>query len=251
MDVKKYRHYLSEISALYSISKVEAEAIFKSAVARAYNAIGSAYIWDDGTITITKDDKGATLYVKNFVISTKQYTQIIKIFEQLLMDYAQKRDALVFANSARGKMIDVEIIDDCDDGYLVKPLNSSGYIDGYKFILTQNKLFHGEHFRVKTRTKVLCKGFNSERKIVVLSRFEQAIALDIFQKCFLECLNSLGKHYSYQSIHVNMNGKTKAITFFVDWDKRPSSFVISWLCKELRSVLGRCNIIYKEVRFAK
>ena len=145
----------------------------------------------------------------------------------------------------------LKLIDDCDDGYLVKPLNSSGYIDGYKFILTQNKLFHGEHFRVKIKTKVLCKGFNSERKIVVLSRFEQAIALDIFQKCFLECLNSLGKHYSYQSIHVNMNGKTKAITFFVDWDKRPSSFVISWLCKELRSVLGRCNIIYKEVRFAK
>ncbi len=100
------------------------------------------------------------------------------------MDYAQKRDALVFANSARGKMIDVEIIDDCDDGYLVKPLNSSGYIDGYKFILTQNKLLHGEHFRVKTKTKVLCKGFNSERKIVVLSRFETGYCAGYLSKMF-------------------------------------------------------------------
>ena len=251
MDIKKYRRYLSEISALYSISEIEAEAIFKAAVARAYNAIGSAYIWKDGTITLAKDDRGAVIYLKNYVVSQKQYSRIISIFDEMLMDYAQKRDALNFALAVKNRLIDVEIIAETDVCFIVKPIINFGSIEGYGFILPKNKLFHNEVLTLHDQTKVNCKGFNQNENAVLLSRFDRQVALDIFHQHFNECLKSLNRVYLYKSISVQLNPHTKAITFILDWQTKPSSVVISFLCKELRSVLGRCNIIFKELGYAK
>lgn len=251
MDVKKYRRYLSEISALYSISEIEAEAIFKAAVARAYNAIGSSYIWEDGTITLAKDDKGAVIYLKNYVVSQKQYNRIIGIFDEMLMDYAQKRDSLNFAISVRSRVIDVEILAETDTAFIVKPIITFGSIEGYGCVLPKNKLFFNEQLAIHDKIKVCCKGFNQNEKAVLMNRFDKQVALDVFHYHFNECLKSLNRVYLYKSIYVQLNPHTKAITFILDWKTKPSSVVISFLCKELRNELGRCNIIFKELGYAK
>ena len=251
MDVKKYRRYLSEISALYSISEIEAEAIFKACVARAYDAIGSAFIWNDGTITLAKGDRGAVIYLKNYVVSQRQYNRIITIFDEMLMDYAQKRDALNFALSVKNRVIDVEIIAETDTCFIAKPIIDFGSIEGYGFILPKNKLFHNEKLFVHDQIKACCKGFNQSENAVLLNRFDKQVALEIFHQHFNACLKSLNRVYLYKSIFVQLNPHKKAITFILDWKTKPSSVVISFLCKELRSELGRCNIIFKELGHAK
>ncbi|NBL00444.1 MAG: hypothetical protein EOM50_21065, partial [Erysipelotrichia bacterium] len=65
MNVRKYKRYISEISARYGISEIETEALFKMAIARAYNAFGSAYVWEDGTISLAIS-QNSTLYIKHF-----------------------------------------------------------------------------------------------------------------------------------------------------------------------------------------
>ncbi|MFW9620148.1 MAG: hypothetical protein ACMV0K_11780, partial [Sulfurospirillum sp.] len=78
-------------------------------LARAYNAFGSAYVWEDGTISLALS-QNSTLYIKHFIISQKQYEKIAKILNSLLFEYSQKRDALQFTMQSHGKVIEVEVI---------------------------------------------------------------------------------------------------------------------------------------------
>ncbi len=84
MDVRRYKKYLNEVCDIYGINAIEAEALFKTAIARAYNTFGSAYIWEDGTISLAvgQEDK---ILLKNYIISAKQYIKITKHFTILLV----------------------------------------------------------------------------------------------------------------------------------------------------------------------
>ncbi len=245
MNSKKYKRYIDEISARYTISDIEAEALFKMAIAKAYNAIGSAYVWEDGTITLVRDDQ-QILYIKNYVVSSKQYSLIVKNFETLLRDYAKKRDALNFALSCKGLVIRVEIIKKLENGYLVKPELASGAVDAYHFFLPNERLFFNESFNIGDKTNVYCKGFFQKDLMIHVSRFEEKIALDVFTQHFNACLVSLERVFLYKRLIVKLNVRTKAVSFILDWKKRPSAFVLSFLNKELKKEFGRCTISYKE-----
>ena len=250
MDAKKYERYLDEISARYSISMIEAEALFKMAIAKAYDAYGSAYVWEDGTITLAMDTNSAVFRIKNYIISQKQYAKIVKIFEALLFDYAQKSEALKFANVSKETLIQVEIIEETHESYIVKPCVSSGAIGGYRFILRKNKLFYKEEFLRSQKIECVCKGFYEKEGAVFLTRFDKQIARNLFLRFYKQCMESLGKYYEFKSVGIHLNPKSKAVTFIVDWKTRPSTTVISFLTKELQSVLGRCSIVYKELKHA-
>ena len=246
MNLKRYQDNLAAISSIYGTTEFETESFFLCAIARAYNAVGSAYVWPDGTITLARDDK-PTLYIKNYVVSSKQYGLIIKHFEALLGEYARKRDALNFALSFKGQIIQVEIIQKLENGYLVKPILTSGFIDGYRFFLPNERLFFKESFNIGEETDVCCKGFFQKDLAILVSRFDEKIALSIFTQHFNACLESLERVFLYKRLHVKLNVRTKTVSFILDWEKRPSAFVLSFLNKELKKEFGRCTISYKEV----
>ena len=250
MNSKKYKRYIDEISARYTISDIEAEALFKMAIAKAYNAYGSAYVWEDGTITLAMDNHSTVFLIKNYIISQKQYIKIVKIFEAMLFDYAQKLEALKFATISKDALIEVEIMEETQEGYIVKPCVSIGAIGGYRFILRKNKLFYKETFLRSQKIECVCKGFHEKERAVFLTRFDEKIARNLFLRFYAQCMHSLGKYYEFKSLGIHLNPKSKAVTFIVDWKTRPSTTVISFLTKELQSVLGRCSIIYKELNHA-
>lgn len=110
-------------------------------LARAYNAFGSAYVWEDGTISLALS-QNSTLYIKHFIISQKQYEKIAKILNSLLFEYSQKRDALQFTMQSHGKVIEVEVIGEEDGHFFVKPVLDVGTLDGgYRFILPKISFF--------------------------------------------------------------------------------------------------------------
>ena len=220
------------------------------AIAKAYNAYGSAYVWDDGTITLAIDNHSAVFRIKNYIISQKQYVKIVKIFETLLFDYAQKSEAVKFANLSKEMLILVEIIDETQESYIVRPCVSIGAIGGYRFVLRKNKLFYQETFSRTQKIECVCKGFQEKEGAVFLSRFDKQIAHNLFLNFYALCMQSLGKVYEYKSIDIVLNQKTKSVTFIVNWKTRPSTTVISFLTKELQSVIGRCSVVFKELKNA-
>ena len=219
-------------------------------LARAYNAFGSAYVWEDGTISLALS-QNSTLYIKHFIISQKQYEKIAKILNSLLFEYSQKRDALQFTMQSHGKVIEVEVIGEEDGHFFVKPVLDVGTLDGgYRFILPKNKLFYNELLHVSSKLLCVCKGFFEKEKAILLSRFEKDMALFYFSQFFEECMQSIGKRYEYKHLDISLNKKSKNVTFVVIWKTKPSTTVISFLQKELNQVFGRCNIIFKELKHA-
>jgi len=96
----------------------------------------------------------------------------------------------------------------------------------------------------------VCKGFYEKERAVFLTRFDEQIARKLFLRFYAECMQSLGKNYEYRDVDIFLNQKTRAVTYIVHWKTRPSTTVISFLTKELQAVLGRCTIVYKELKNA-
>ena len=245
MDVRRYQKYLKEVSSVYGISPTEAEALFKTAIARAYNTFGSAYIWEDGTISLAMGNR-ENIILKNYIVSARQYVNITKHFTILLEKHAYKRDTLFWAGKLKGSVISVKILEKSGDIYIVKPLLNVGGLDGYPFVLPVKKAL--DELSKNAIINVVCKGFSKKQKKVIVHQEDEAVALLAFEERFRMVLKALGKTYEYKSIEVNINTKTKGIVFNINWRTRPSATVISFLTKELNEKLGRCLILHKEIR---
>jgi len=246
MDVRKYKKYLKEVGSVYGINPIETESLFKTAIARAYNTFGSAYIWEDGTITLTMAEH-ESISLKNYIVSVKQYAKIIKHFTILLEKYAYKRDTLFWAGKLKGSVISVKILEKSGDVYIVKPLLDIGGLDGYPFVLPLKKVFQKELI-IGSATNVTCKGFSEKQKKVIVYQKDETVALLAFEESFRMALRALGKTYEYKDIRVDINSKTRSIVYSIDWQTRPSATVISFLNRELNEKFGRCSILHKEIR---
>lgn len=246
MDVRRYKKYLNEVCDIYGINAIEAEALFKTAIARAYNTFGSAYIWEDGTISLAvgQEDK---ILLKNYIISAKQYIKITKHFTILLEKHAYKRDTLFWVGKLKGSIISVKVLEKSGDMYIVKPCLEVGALDGYPFVLPLNKAFR-DGFKEGSTIDVVCKGFSRKMKKVIVYQEDEAVALFAFEACFQKAIKVLGKFYAYKSLNVAINLKTKNIVFNIHWSIKPSATVISFLTKELNEKLGRCIITCKGIR---
>ena len=177
--------------------------------------------------------------------------KIVKIFEILLQDYSQKRDTLYFVSNVKDTVIDVEIVQKVDDGYIAKPILELGALVGYQFFLPTKKLLFNDNFRIGARTRVICKGFRERDNVVLISRFDEKMASELFLELYTINMCNLNRTYEYKSLRVFLNAKTKAVIFSVEWKNKPSSAVISFLSRELKLIFGRCNLVCKEIGHVK
>ena len=251
METHKYQKYLKEISLVYDLTFVETEAFFSQAVALAYDALGSAVIHSDGTIMVLVKEPGRNPYLKHYIISTVKYERIMRIFTKRLDEYSKKKDSLFFATALKQKIINVKIISENESEYFATPVLTLVAIERYKFNLPKKKVFFNEKLYKNEITEVVCNGFNTKSKKVVLSRFHEAVVSELFLKELNQNIQALDSNYSMKNFDIKLNDKNRAVIINVFWSKKPSSFFISFLTKELQSKFGRCSILSKEMFLEK
>jgi len=240
VDNKSYKEYLQSVCSIYNTTEDEIYGLFLSAIAKAYRAVGAAYLHKDGTVTMAmeSDDK---LRVKDYIISSKQYTKIVSIFTKLLQEYCEKRDTRIFVNKVANSIIEVEIIKEVDKYYLVNPLVKKGFARGYEFRLKKEDCFSGEKLRVGNKIRVKCRGIKKDG-FVNINRFDVNICKGIFEEMFHKLVSQIDEEYNYSSVKVKLDSKSKRVNIIVRWARKPSSFFKGYLVKELEAIFGKCSI---------
>jgi len=238
---KNYKEYLQSVCSIYNTTEDEIYGLFLSAIGRAYGAIGAAYLYEDGTISIAVE-REKTFEVKDYIISSKQYEKIVSIFTKLLEEYCEKRDTKIFINKVVNTVIDVEIIKEFDRYYLVNPLVEKGFARGYKFRLKKTDCFSGEELKVGDRIQAKCRDVEKKNVYVGVYRFDVDICNDIFVRMFHKYVNRIDEEYDYSSVKIRLDRKSRRVNITVKWTKLPSSFFKSYLAKKMEEVFGKCSI---------
>lgn len=248
MRSQKYQKYLKEVSNQYDLVETEVMGLFFSAIARAYDAIGSAYVWDDGTISLAVDqNSNKSLVIKDYVISSKQYDKITKIFVQLVERYSKQRDELYFLQKIKGKIIQAKISKDLGDKYSLLPIFDLGGIRNFQFLLPKSKVFSGDDLSIGSKIFVMCHGLKKyQEHFVECTRFDKKICGAIFVDEFNKLLRILNEKYCYENFSPILNHSSKEVIFLIEWKVLANGFFISELNKRLNLRIGKCLIRLKK-----
>lgn len=241
VDNKNYNEYLQSVCSIYNTTEEEVYGLFLSAIARAYKAYGSAYLYEDGTISLALESDGKFI-IKDYIISGKQYAKIVSIFTKLLSDFCEKRDTRMFIKRVANSIIEVEVIDEKESYYLVNPLIEKGFARGYEFRLKKQDCFYGEKLRVGKKVKVKCGDIIPKKGFVKVFRFDEDVCKAVFEDMFHKLISKINEDYDYSNMKIKNDRKSKRVSIAVKWTKLPSSFFTSYLTKELEAIFGKCSI---------
>ena len=212
---------------------------------RAYDAIGSAYINEDGSVLVAKSEN-RKLYLKHYNISSKMYERINEIFEKILREYSLQKSAEKFIFANIGKVINTKVIKITDKNIYVTPVLKVSSALGYKFLLRKNKCFYGDTLKVGDEIKVVYKRVLREEKLVQVHRFHKAVCEVIFRELFHKLIKIVEEDYRYTDVDFVLDFRKKKVLMFVRWEKVPTSFFRNYFENELEKVFGRCDLMIKK-----
>ena len=244
---KKIEEYLVEVSLSHDLVFEEVYALFLQTIAQVYDAFGSAYINDDGTILVAKcKENSKRLYLKHYVVSAKMYERIDRTFKKLLQEYDLEKTAERFIFANIGEVVEVKVLKVTEKNIYVTPILEVSSALGYKFILTKNKCFYDENLKAGDEIKVVYERVLREEKIVQVRRFNKLVCEAVFTKLFHKLINIVEEDYSYKEVDFSLMFKKKKILIFVKWEKLPTSFFRNYFENELKKVFGKCNLSVKK-----
>ncbi len=240
----KFAKYLEDICNKYALVREEAYSLFLSSVASAYNGFGSAYIWEDGTITIGIKENNR-FRLKNYVISAKKYTEITSIFSMRVEEYSRSRDVSSYLISMLGKIYSFRVVNTSESYIYLEPIDKNGFLVGLVFRLKNNRVFYKEVFSKGDIVKAVVKNFDYDNKIVNLGRFDKRFCEITFNDKFNKQVEIVGLNYEVKSIGFYLDFRSKRVDIFLVAKSKPNKYFIEQLNSSLKDEFKRCRLIVK------
>ena len=244
MNLKSiYGELFHELVNQTGITKLELENYLSLAVAKAYKGVNSALIWEDGTVTIALLNEDKTIYLKDYVVSKKMFQLILNEFNKCLTEKIKNDDMQNYEN----KIILPAGVVLTNRYYKALPESNQGFLFDYEMRINKNNLFKNDLLNIKRDeySKFLfveIVKINKEKKTVECRRFSKKVALKVFNELFEYYNEVVGKNYSINKLFVNLDFKSKKVSYFVEFRNKPKGIFVSELSKTLKKVLGSVEV---------
>lgn len=247
LNSKLYYSLFNEISSKTGIDKNQLDFYLSLSIARAYKGVNSALIWEDGTVTVAFLNDTGAVYLKDYVVSKKNFEKILTELNKLIVNKINNGDVERFCKQT----IATSFIEIGKYNLIAEPEKTKGFLLDYKLTFKKNDTFKNDLNNIKNELFnkyffIELSKINKNKKQISCRRFNNKVANKVFMFLFEEFNKEINREYSIDKLISKLNSKTKKVDFFIEFRNKPSGMFVSELSKTLNKILGNVEIHFKK-----
>lgn len=252
----------NEIELKTNIDNATLKVFLAQAISKVYGGIENALILQDGTISVPtrKQNGNDELIFKDYVVSQKKASEILRELEKAIKNEMVKRDIEKFLKEHNLSLVSVDSLTLKKQKYILKLKDEKkkGFLKDFIFHIRADDLLPNDLKNISVNETIVCdwkvqiNANKFDKKLIFCRRFCKEVLLDIFSQEFNKLNQSLNTNYSYSKLHLTYNTKEKYVGFQMIYKDVASSFFKKTLIKNLRKIIGsNLNIGYKKMNEIK